>query len=63
MKTTKFKLFNAFTNGVPFQYSPNGGKMIINSIERESGNNLTYNISGFETWTKAKITFFVQCID
>lgn len=46
--TSKFALFNAFANGLP--YAVLGVKFtVINKIEREDGSNLKYNVTGITT--------------
>jgi hypothetical protein len=39
---SKFALFNAFANGLPFNEI---GANVINSIEREDGSNNSYNVT------------------
>lgn len=67
MKTTKFNLLNSFLNGLPcvLQSKAFRGASVrfdvINSIERESGSNRTYNVTGLVMGTKK--TVFVETED
>ena len=58
---TKFNLANAFFSGTPTVLN---GRVfrVINSIERESGNNKTYNVTGLNPQGE-KMTVFVQTVD
>lgn len=61
MKTTKFTLFAAFSAGYPLRIDNYVVMTIVNRIERESGDNRSYNVSGiFEGSPK---TIFVRTID
>lgn len=57
MKTTKFKLFNAFANGLPFHTF-----RVINAIEREDGSNTRYNVTGINAQGMTQTTF-IQTTD